>query len=549
MKPPIAETSSRFVAARSDSDAARVGELFRTGRGVPRTLLNQAPARLMVMALVGAVVYTIHIGMSLFLHPAYMPMPADRTVPILAWLAFLMVSGGAALVGWRRWVSREVLLDIALLYMVVGAFFIAVAEHLVPWPEGYSVRGISWICAWIIAFQLTVPSMPLRALLGALSAAAMGPLLLVISGTMGNPMPSAKVLLALFVPIGLCALAAVGLSAMAFKLFRDFERLKLLGSYELLERLGEGGMGEVWRARHRMLARSAAIKLIRADRLGPETGKGGRVAAKRFEREARATATLTSQHTIDILDFGVAGDGRFYYVMEYLDGMDLETMIDRFGPMPAERAINILCQVCHSLAEAHSTGLVHRDIKPGNIFVCRRGLERDFAKVLDFGLVKLGTEREGDARLTAEGTVSGTPAYMSPEMATSPESVDHRSDIYGLGCVGYWLVAGRHVFEGSSALSIVMKHVQQAPPRLSGMTELEVPGALEELLLRCLAKVPEDRPQSAQELTHALAAIQTAQAWTQDRARAWWEQHFPEAAPEPPARTERASGRRLFPAT
>ncbi len=548
MERPITDRSSRFVAA-SDGSPAGVGELFRAGGGVPRTLLNQAPARVMVVALVGCVVYTLHISMSLWLDPAYMPMPADRTLPIAAWLAFLLISGAVSLVAWRRWVSRELLLDIALLYEVVGAFFIAFAEQLLPWPEGYSVRGISWICAWIIAFQLMVPTMPLRAFLAACSAAAMGPLVLLIAVAMGNPLPSATVLLAMFIPSGLCALAVLAFATMIFRLFTDFENLQRLGSYALVERLGEGGMGEVWRARHRMLARPAAIKLIKADRLGPATGARGGVAAKRFEREARATAALTSQHTIDVYDFGVARDGRFYYVMEYLNGVDLETLIDRCGPMPAERAINILCQVCHSLAEAHSAGLVHRDIKPSNIFLCRRGLEYDFVKVLDFGLVKLDTGGDRGSRLTAEGTVSGTPAYMAPEMVMSPESVDHRTDLYALGCVGYWLMSGRPVFQGSSVMRIFTKHVQEAPPRLSHITELEVPDALEELLLRCLAKAPEDRPQAIAELWRGLEAVQTAQPWTQSRARAWWQRHFPESTGEPPPEAERASGPRLFSST
>lgn len=244
---------------------------------------------------------------------------------------------------------------------------------------------------------------------------------------------------------------------------------------------------------------------------------------------------LTSQNTIDVYDFGVARDGRFYYVMELLDGLDLETLVERFGPVPAERAISLLCQVCHSLAEAHSTGLIHRDIKPSNIFACREGLEFDVAKVLDFGLVKIDTGRESDlSRLTEAGTVGGTPAYMAPEMATSPDRVDHRADLYALGCVGYWLVAGRLVFEGRTAMNVIVQHVQESPPRLSRITELQVPRALEELLLRCLAKAPDDRPQTASELRDGLLQIETAKAWTHEHAKAWWQLHIPEPIAETP---------------
>ncbi len=526
------ETPAEHIVARRHSrSTVSIGKLLGIGEGgVPRTLLNQAPARVMIMALIGATVYTVHIGMSVFLHPAYMPMPEDRTLPIAAWLAFVSASGLISLVAWRRWVRPELLLDLALCYEVIGAFFVAFAEQLLPWPEPYSVRGISWICAWIIAYQLMVPATPLKVFLAALLAAAMGPLVLLISVAGGNPLPSTEVMLALFVPTFLCAFAAIALSTHLYELFRDFERAKRLGSYKLVERLGEGGMGEVWRAEHKMLARPAAIKLIKSERLGAGVGSAGRVLSKRFEREAQATAMLTSPHTIDIYDFGVTRDGRFYYVMEYLDGLDLETAVKRFGPVPAERAIHLLGQVCHSLAEAHSTGLIHRDIKPSNIFVCRRGLEYDFAKELDFGLVKIDTGPAGElSQLTEAGSVTGTPSYMAPEMATTPDRVDYRTDLYALGCVGYWLLAGRPVFEGQSQMNVIMQHIQNTPPRLSQMTELEVPSALEELLLRCLAKAPDDRPQTASALCNALVGIQTTRAWTHERAEAWWQQHVPEA--------------------
>ena len=239
------ETPAEQIVARRDSrSSVGIGELLGLGgEGIPRTLLNQSPARVVIMALIGAAVYTVHIGMSLYLNPAYMPMPGDRTLPIAAWLAFVSISGLMSLVAWRRWVRLELLLDLALSYEVIGAFFVAFAEQLLPWPEQYSVRGISWICAWIIAYQLMVPATPLKAFLAAFLAAGMGPLVLLISVAGGNPLPSREVMLALFVPTFLCAFAAVALSTHLYGLFRDFERVKRLGSYKLVERFGEHGCG------------------------------------------------------------------------------------------------------------------------------------------------------------------------------------------------------------------------------------------------------------------------------------------------------------------
>src|SRR5262249_3372477 len=241
-------------------------------------------------------------------------------------------------------------------------------------------------------------------------------------------------------------------------------------------------MGEVWRARHRFLVRDAAVKLIR-----PEPLLSGRtdpaVLLKRFEREARATAALRSPHTVQLYDFGEAEDGTLYYVMEMLIGLDLETLIARFGPVPAERAIHILKQMCHSLDEAHRNGLTHRDVKPGNVFVSRIGSELDFVKVLDFGLVRLQYDRPngGDLKLTAAGTASGKPAYMAPEIILGEENHDHRVDIYAVGCVGYWLLTGRLVFEGDTPMKMMMDHARTRPPRPQTRTELPIPADLEQI--------------------------------------------------------------------
>ncbi len=238
-------------------------------------------------------------------------------------------------------------------------------------------------------------------------------------------------------------------------------RARDLGSYRLVEPLGSGGMGEVWRAEHVMLARPAAIKLIRTS----GSAAPSREVQKRFEREARATARLSSPHTVQVFDYGTTDEGTFYYVMELLDGFDLDTLVKNFGPVPPERAIYLLRQACDSLAEAHARGLIHRDIKPANIYVCRYGIEVDFIKLLDFGLVKsAGAMDAADGTLTAVGTIAGTPGYMSPEMALG-KNVGPEADIYSLGCVGYWLLTGRPVFERDTPVELLIDHARTAPPR------------------------------------------------------------------------------------
>jgi serine/threonine-protein kinase len=253
-------------------------------------------------------------------------------------------------------------------------------------------------------------------------------------------------------------------------------------------------------------------------------------AVRRFEREAQVIARLRSPHTVELFDFGIATDGAFYYVMELLDGLDADSLVRRFGPVPAERVIYLLRQVCHSLSEAGSCGLVHRDIKPANIFLCRYGEEYDFVKVLDFGIV--GTSqgaRDADSVQTGDGTVRGTPAFIAPEQAMGLQ-LDSRADIYAAGCVAYWLLTGQFVFTADTPMGLVMKHVQTLPAPPSARTELPIPKALDDLVLSCLAKDPASRPQTARELSRRLAEVEGASAWTQDRAREWWDRYRPSPA-------------------
>ena len=305
---------------------------------------------------------------------------------------------------------------------------------------------------------------------------------------------------------------------------------KNMGLYELKEKIGAGGMGEVWLAKHRMLARPAALKLIRPDRLGNGDSDRARHALRRFEREAQATASLRSPHTVELYDFGATSDGVFYYVMEYLDGLDLDTLVKRYGPIPPERTNYLLRQVCESLGDAHNNGLIHRDIKPGNIYVCRMGLNYDFVKVLDFGLVKTARgsgSTESSTQLTVEGMTTGTPAYMAPELALGEGKVDARTDLYALGGVGYWLLTGQLVFEQESPMAMVVDHVKTEPVPPSQRTELEIPQELDEIILRCLEKDPAKRFQTAMGLEAALAACASPNGWDAKRAEKWWQLHLP----------------------
>ncbi len=304
---------------------------------------------------------------------------------------------------------------------------------------------------------------------------------------------------------------------------RKVAEARRVGAYTLVEKLGEGGMGEVWRAEHQLLARPAAVKLIKKESLGPTGTSGGEAVLRRFEREAQATARLGSHHTVNLYDFGIADDGTFYYVMELLDGLDLDSLVERFGPVPAERCVHLLIQACRSLEEAHAQGLVHRDIKPANLFACRLGLEVDVVKVLDFGLVKATTASVDQTKLTTQNTLPGTPAFMAPEAIEGATEVGAPADVYALGCVAYWLLTGRLLFEASTPIKMAMAHVSEAVTPLTEVTEIPLSAELDELIMRCLSKRPEERP-TVRELRVGLEAM-GREGWDEERMTRWWERH------------------------
>jgi eukaryotic-like serine/threonine-protein kinase len=292
---------------------------------------------------------------------------------------------------------------------------------------------------------------------------------------------------------------------------------KQFGQYRLRQLIGSGGMGEVYLAEHQLLKRPCALKVIR-----PAKADDPKVLA-RFEREVQATAALSHWNTVEIFDYGRTEDGTFYYVMEYLPGLSLADLVERHGPLPPGRVIHLLRQTCDALGEAHAAGLIHRDIKPGNIFAAQRGGVYDVAKLLDFGLAKPLTTHSESLRLTQDGAITGSPLYMSPEQSLGENEPDARGDIYSLGAVAYYLLSGHPPFEFDTAMKVLVAHAREEPVPPSRWRP-EIPADLEQVIMRCLAKRPEDRYQDAASLDRALADCDAAGDWSRAQAAEWWDQ-------------------------
>jgi eukaryotic-like serine/threonine-protein kinase len=510
----------------------------RTWSSLPPDLLEQVRSRIRLLALF----MMIGFGLDpLLFFGGWIAISLNEGSPppeffrdALFYCGDVSVVAGSAIIWWlarspRVSVSR--LSALGVLYEVAVCFVLSVRTFWEYYRDTGMLPNLTWVPAVIILFPLILPAPPRLMLAASIVAGATAPLALLLLDLGGKIRVGAEAYIN--TTIGSCI--AVGFAFMGarvvYRLGREVAAARELGSYRLEERLGQGGMGEVWRARHRMLARPAAIKLIRPSLLG-HAGGASKNLTQRFEREAQVIAQLRSPHTVDLFDFGVADNGAFYYVMELLEGLDADTLVRRFGPLTPERTIFLLAQVCHSLSEAESCGLVHRDIKPANIFLCRYGEDFDFVKVLDFGLVKpFQEDQEPGPGLTHENMVQGTPAFIAPEQAMGKSSIDGRTDIYALGCVAYWLVTGQLVFTAENTMGLLLHHVHTKPAPPSARTELPIPPALDELILSCLAKDPEARPQSARELTQRLGELDGAGQWTQEQAGAWWASHLPSREP------------------
>jgi serine/threonine-protein kinase len=453
----------------------------------------------------------------------------------------VLVSFGINAIQRYRLFSPITILNLGLVFEVVVAAAISFSETALPMSPDGPVLGASKVAVWIGVVGLLIPNRPWIKLATALLSASTWPLAYALNLHLygHEALPFNRLVMWIHLPY-LMAFVNFGISRRLWRMETAVQRARDLGSYQLISLIGTGGMGEVWRARHRMLARDAAIKVIRADLMMLQPGYESDITRKRFAQEAQAIASLQSPHTVYLFDFGTSQDGSFYYVMELLDGISLQILMDKFGPQPASRVIHMLRQVCTSLEEAHRQGLVHRDIKPNNIFACAVGIEHDFMKVLDFGLVKNVAQKE-TLHLTASGVTAGTPAYMAPEVAMGEDSIDGRVDIYGLGCLGYFLLTGSPVFDEKTATATVMAHVQKTPVPPSQRSELPIPLQLENLILRCLAKRPDERPQSAQELSRLLAFISDAPEWTPEDAENWWRTYLPVSCSYRTARQPRSA--------
>ena len=489
-------------------------------RELPADILHEASLRLGTFSLVVAVLWFLGTTLG-HVTQRFMAPPADE-----GWWKFTGTDGIAtgsvivsiALFAYSRHNRRGpgFILELGLGYMVSMALALGLMFHWDVAPDNYLIIPmISWVGVLVLIFAALLPVSTPKMIIAGTIAVAMNPIGMLIAHSRGVWSGSPWQVMLMHYPDFLLVGVAVVITRVVRQLGRQVGKARELGSYQLTELLGRGGMGEVYKAKHRMLARPAAIK--------------------RFYREAEAAASLRSPHTVEIYDFGVAADQTLYFVMELLEGTDLETLVATRGPLPAPRVIRILIGACESLEEAHRSGLVHRDIKPANLHVGRMGLRTDFVKVLDFGLVKPFSAKNDETSLaTVAGQTPGTPAYMAPEMALG-EAVDGRADIYALGCVAYYLLTGQLVFEASTSLQMIARHLQTEPRPPSERIDKPIPRALEQVIMRCLAKDPNQRPQTAAELARTLASIELPSP-DEREARRWWSLSSPSPPLPVPAR-------------
>ena len=533
-----------LIAPKASTTPRSFGGSSGRERATPNDLLKQAARRLKIMSLLATAIWTASsIAWHIQLGSAsgtlgFAPYQLSDNIAVVA------VIGSLAMFLYARSAKTDPKLipNLGLAYMVLTAAAIGLITHWSIDPRIAAMPilpTISWVGVVILMFAAVIPISTKKTIIAGAIAASMNPVGMLIARQRGVwHFDSWLDTLMMHFPDYLLIGIAVVIARVVIQLGQEVSKAREMGSYQLGELLKRGGMGEVYKATHTMLARPAAIKLIRPEMLGAGNGDDAQIAVTRFYREAAAAANLRSPHTVELFDFGVTEDQTLYFVMELLEGMDLESMVQRHGPLPAARVIHILCQVCESLEEAHARGLVHRDIKPANIHVGHVGIEDDFVKVLDFGLVKaVGPASEvslnaldlglvtsmGKSSLSPDTAVSGTPgtpAYMAPEMALG-ETVDARSDIYALGCVAYYLLTGELVFDADSTVQMIARHLHHHAVAPSVRGSVEIPQELDRLVLSCLSKNPDDRPATAAKLSRALRALDV-QPWSEEQATEWW---------------------------
>jgi hypothetical protein len=505
----------------------------RATTGFPPDLLNRVAIRFQILAWLYAFTFFMAAFFPSLLSAA---QRARLFAHPVSWVPGAVSIATAALVAVTIRVARlrpALVTVLALAFEVVSSYGIAAAEFVQPRALNIesSWIGHSWVSLWMLLFNVVVPTLPRFAVVAALASVTSVPVMVCLSIALfppASPPTDSMIFWAFGFPYLLVVIMAYVGARVVYSLGTEVTRARELGSYRLEHRLGQGGMGEVWKASHRLLARPAAIKLIRSSLPGNATGISDDMR-RRFEREAQVIAQLRSPHTVTLFDFGIAEEGSFYYVMELLEGVDTDALVKRFGPIPVGRVVHILRQICHSLSEAESRGLVHRDIKPANIFLCRYGEDYDFVKVLDFGLAKTIHENPSDAEtaITIQNVIQGTPAFIAPEQVLGGNDIDGRADIYSTGCVAYWLLTGQLVFTADTTLKTLLAHAHDMPEPPSVKTTQVIPADLDRLVLSCLAKDREHRPRSARDLLQRLDAILLDDPWTEQRARQWWKAHLP----------------------
>jgi serine/threonine-protein kinase len=471
------------------------------------------------------------VALLAFLEGLYAMFPI---APRYNWIVYLISAIGLATMAFiwrvlllRRKLTIEKLYAIDLFYACgTGLVFAASAALAYDFrPSGYTC--LTYQCFAVLTRSLIVPSTGRRtSIVSALSFVplAVAACLLVFALPVVQEVPTPAFIVGFVLIASVAVLLSGAGSRILYGLRVKARAAQQLGQYTLGRKIGEGGMGAVYHAHHVLLRRPTAVKLLLPERLRADD-------LERFELEVQHMSQLTHPNTVVVFDYGHSPDGVFYYAMEYLGGgIDLDRLVRVDGPQPSGRVAHILVQVCGALQEAHDRGLVHRDIKPANIILCERGGMPDVAKVVDFGLVK---EITADAGSTAQ-VVMGTPDYLAPETATGGK-VGAAADLYALGAVGYFLLTGRTVFKGNTAIDVCLQHVTQKPTPPSQHAEAPIDPALEVIVLRCLAKQPADRFASAAELAAELRRVPRTGDWDDARATAWWRDHHLEPAegPEP----------------
>jgi hypothetical protein len=389
--------------------------------------------------------------------------------------------------------------------LAIVALILFSAAALIPW-------NVTYQAGLVVTSLVAVPVMRLALEEGVGSPGWW-------SWTTGQAAPGSD---ALFGAIGVALLGAVSMavSRTLYRLHRRVRAAERMGGYRLIRPLGEGGMGTVWLAEHGRMCRPSAVKVVTAEpQLFPHV-------VARFQREIEVASRLDHPNTIEIRDFGRADDATFFFAMEFLIGLDLRQLVERFGPVEPERTVYVLQQVCNSLEEAHFKGIVHRDLKPSNIFVTRRGGACDFVKVLDFGLAREVTPEERQL-ITRAGVIVGTPHYMAPEAAHGATPFGPKGDLYSLGCTAYWMLAGSPPFDGSTPEEIMTAHIMEDPVPVRDRSELEIPRELADFVMDCLAKDPDERPLSVRTARMSLASIEFKNPWSVERAATWWDLHLP----------------------